>query len=510
MDTFDTSRKKIRKLSDQVITNSDLINKKINDDDRIALDNILINQLRVLDDTDDVSIDATSLSVINIDQNKLIPVNYKYWYENTFNIPSIFFPFIDFEFGFSSPIDRLFVPFVDVQVDNWDGNFYDVKGDGSKIWSGITPPSAYPEHITTHSYNTYTVTRAQIDDGLISENHTRPSWQATVEWTDSGTQYRLVSALLVGYISKHYDTSTSPCGGNTDYYIMQGAMYYDSHCQYPAGNFVNIVGQTFTVMGRKSHIYWTGTELACLYHETHQDGITKIFDLYSGLNSVMLWGTRQRKSGSVWVNDPLWGGTAQSAYYDIPTGEITSFSAVKNRYLPYWDVQRRFLFSINFHGFPVQPDLANMPIVTVFDVLPYTTITYDVNPSDYPHRVSERNGNIKSFYNATTDANGSVDPFWIRSSKTTDSEEKWMVRFAYAALRMIEATELTNVNILFWNESWWQDSGHTFYEIGDFTHTTKAIPYWNPLLENVSTRVIARARSWLYFKKTQKSTKVTS
>jgi 3-phenylpropionate/cinnamic acid dioxygenase small subunit len=520
MDTFDSAKRKMRDLYLQRGDNETLINKKVNDISNVPLDQPYLKQLRPLEDST-VLRDPDYNVFTNIDHNKLLPVNFSWWYENEFELSSKFFPFIDWQFGWSAPVDKPLQCTAEFELDDWDSTYFKVEGDGSQIWYGITPPSSYPEVAGQASYSSFVTTQERIDDESVLEHHTRPAWKTSIEWTSGGSQYKITNACLVGYVTKKYDTSSSPCGDNTDGYTMTGSMFYDSHCAFPAGNFVDVEpdGSSFEVMGRRVHEWWTvgaGDPPSCDYNTNYTDGVTKTFSL-SDMNYFVVYGVRMKKVGGYWRYDPYGGGFGYGTYHTVMAADITTMTVTQEGFYVYWDNTRRWLFAIryNYSTTPATPVPLNLPTINAYTAMPYYQIDYWVNPDDYPQRRSERLGyKTNNFQVAYVQNNGPMtDVLWIRTSKSTDKKEKWLARHAYSALRMVEASVENVLDFLNWHDVYTRvDEGYYegTYQKSSESHEIKHKSRWYTPMDAINLRVVAMARSPFYWKKTQKfNTKVS-
>lgn len=510
MNSFNTSKQKILTTYNTDKSNSISIAKKTNNTAPINLDSQLFSKTRILYDSGEVWLDVGVFTNTNIDQNRLLPVTCSYWHESTINIPQKFIPFVDWRFSFNATEDNLMVPFVELDIDDWDTNYFDISGDGNQIWKGSYPPSAYPSAVSSALYSSFVTTLSSITNGYVLESMTRPAWKITIEWTEGGNQYRIIDGALNGFRSNYYDTSASPCGGNTDRFYLTGSLWWDTHSDYPSGNFNSITGtdmKTLNVTGRQIHEYWTGTEESCNYNTDYTDGITLTLNLTSDISSLGVYGRRMRKSGSVYVYDPIGSGQGYSTYYNVPVSGIITWTPVQDKYFVYWDTNRRFLFSLtyNYTTTPASPILNNLPIS--LGSLPYDEINVLVNPDPYPKKVSERVGyTTKSFVRSYVDTNGPMDAFWIRTSKSSDTTESWMTRLAFSALRMVEATVSQPLTYWRWNDVYVPNGLLSGYELGSSSHTTIEKLRWTTPQEQVAARVVAEVRNPLYWKKTEKFT----
>ena len=494
MDTFDSIKQTIRTVFNKHNDNKTLVDKKTNDLSLVPLDLLYLQNLRNLEDTGDISEDAIQVATQNIDKNFLVPVSFVSWYTNTFNIEEKYFPFLEWQKSFSAVKDNQIVATHEFEYDDWENSF-DVYGDSDLIWKGANPPQILPTNSVTGNitHNYYTITQNRIDDGSVSLTHIKPHWLTNIYWTTGITQYRVINASLYGFLSKDYDTSASPCGGHTDYYNLYGTMWNSSY--QSVGNFVSINGNSLTVTGREFHSYHLLVGPTCTQFVDTIYNVTKTFNL-TDLTTISVYGQRQRWNGSAWISDPSNGRTK---FYDITTSEISSFSATQEDYLVYWDTYKTCLFIIPLAN-TASPSPTNLPTWAATPTgLPYTQISYQVQAKKYSDRLGAK---PKQFY-YTLQTNGSMDPFYVRLSKSTDTKQKWNVRFTFGALRLVEATEAQNLSFPLWSDIYIHNVFNTAYTLGSTSHVVDTKDRWLPLLEPINSRVIATARNPLYFKKTQ-------
>jgi len=503
---FDNQKNTLRELYNKKNTNSVEVQKKTNDDSNPTLDIPYSKITRNLIDTGNIEAVAQELYFTSIDQNQLLPVNFPYQFSADLNIASNLFPFIDWQYSFTAAIDKPLVPAFEFELDTWDSNFYRVTGDGEQIWTGVLPPTAYPAVVTQSQHSAFTTTLARIQDESVLVSHTRPAWKATVEWTEYGQTYKIVNSTLCGFYSKPYDISAAPCGTADNQSTLYGSMWWDTRCDYPAGNFENITESSMTVMGKEVKVWFTGTDEppACVQHIQNTEGVTKTFSLTS-LQSLTIYGIRMRKVGSTWQYFPYGSGSGYTGYYIVPCSGITTFTPVQENYFVYYDTDRRFLFSIgyNYQVTPYAPILNNIPVF----LKSWDKIRFEVNPSGYPARRSTRLGYKNNYFQtAWASSLGASEPVYVRLSKTKDNKEKWRVQFIYAALRLVEASEDTQVPYPGYNDEYdWSEDSET-YLLGSTSHSDVIRHTYKAPTDSISTRVIAAARSALYYKKTSKFT----
>lgn len=512
MDTFETSQKKLNKLYNSKEDNSTLIDKKVNNTNPKQLDQNFISQYPILEDTGDIPLTPVN-TVTDITQNKELPVTYTYYYNNYFNIKSEWFPFIDWSYSFRTTEDYNMLPTTNLLLDSWDSNYFKVDGDSETIWHGVTPPIAYPNVGSTRSYADFVTTQSRVVDGSLLTSHTKDAWKTTIEWSNGGSDYRIVNGLLCGFYSNQYTTSSAPCGGNTNNYILFGSLWHDNSVNMPEGTIISVDGMNITVKGYEVHNWWTGTDSppACVFHTTTTADITKTFNINSDISYLVVYGKRQRKVGSVWSYFPSGGGTGYNDYYIIYGTEITSFLATQDSIFAYWDSAKRFLFSAtyNYSFSPATITYSSTPIKTTWNNLPYTQITAQINPDDYPAPKSERLGYTETFITPTVYINNSYDPFYLRVSKSTDSNERWMATFGFGMLQMRPSVSSYDETYLNWSDIYTKNIGETAYN-ATISHLTKVKKIWFPNTDYIYARIVARARSLFYWKKTSKIGKQTS
>ena len=510
MDTFDSTKRITQQTYNNNVSDGLLIDKKINDLSSIPLDIPYFQNLQKLEDTGDVStslgetdkfyFQTFSLEVQNVDENFLMPVCYLCAYANSFEIEEKYLPFIDWQKGFSSAKDNQIVATHEFEYDDWENSF-DVYGDSDLIWKGANPPQILPTNSVTGNitHNYYTITQDRIDDGSVSITHTKPHWLTDIYWTTGITQYRVINASLYGFLSKDYDTSASPCGGHTDYYNLYGTMWSSSY--QSIGNFVSVNGNSLTVTGRELHSYYQLVGPTCTQFLDTTYNVTKTFNL-TDLSTISVYGKRQRWNGSAWISDPSNGRTK---FYDITTSKISSFSATQEDYLVYWDTYKTCLFIIPLvNGSSPSPSPTNLPTwVATPTGLPYTQISYQVEAKKF----SDRLGAKPKHFHYIIQTNGSMDPFYIRLSKSSDTKQKWSIRFNFGALRLSEATVSQNLSFPLWNDVYIHNGFDTSYILGSTSHVVDTKQRWWPALEPIYAKVVGTARNPLYFKKTQTFTK---
>lgn len=504
MDSFNTQKQKIRNLYNTNKDNNLNINKKINTVKNVNLDQNELNSSKEILNTGDLTPSVTYIYNTNIDQNKLLPVNYRYQFCETLEIPESIIPFIDFQLSFSSPGDRNLVASCQLELDSWDSSFYDISGDGNQIWKGITPPSTYPRLYSNSIYDNFTVDISRINDGSVLEAMTRPAWKCTVNWTHDGEQFKIVAGAINGFRSNYYNTSVSECGGNTNYYFLYGSLWYDTTTLLPEGDIISFTGsdfKTLNVTGVEYYQYWTGTEESCVSHHSSTSDVSKSLNLNTDIDYLYVYGTKLKLVNGRWLSYP-------SNYYLIIGSDITSIVPTQERYYTYWDAARRFLFSITQRATPV---INNLPIKTIYNNLVYNEYNILINPNDYPKRLSERTGELTHTFNQAQHYNvPTIDPFWFKSSKSTDSKELWTVNCNVAALLMTEASLLTNGTYPYWNDTYIQNMDNSGYIINTSSHSTKTRPYYSAPSKPITVKCVARARMPLNYKKTLKTSQYTT
>lgn len=511
MANFEDTPHKIRNTFEKIQKDEEALIQKENDLSKIFLSkNYIKHNNEIFDTGEIVTTPIVDFQTHHTQKGEILPAHMSYTFLGDVQMPKEMLPFLDFETRYKVPPNLKLATTTVYQTDDWDSDFYRIMGDSEKIWEGNLPPTAPYQKVQ----------QWQIDTGKVDVSHTQPAWNCSIEWTVTGTQYRMLNVQLVGFVSGQFDTSLG-CGGNQNFSAMSGSLFYDSTMAFPYGNFVDITGSTLSVRGQKQTVTWIDPGSGCASNSVLTQDFAKTFDV-SDL-TLSMYGIRQRKSGAVWVNDPANGfGQPILGIRSTAAGTITSFSATPAEdFYAYWDSDKRFLFYIFPNTLPGptfgDPVLGNLPITLGYPdmLLPYTNITFKVNPDDYPARLSER---IIARADGTTYVRGetqnimgdsSYKPMYFRTSASNDVKETYRVRVYFSGQVLAPSnTTIDNRNPRFWNDIYTQ-SGST-YAISTTDHQRKDKFIYQPASTNIWTRVRVMLKNPFYWKETKKFDKEES
>jgi len=507
MSSFETTKKKIKETNSQQIDNSNLIDNKTNDLKKINVDNLYINSSKVLFDTGNKVLEAGTIPFYNGDLNQMLPVFYGYWHEanNVYNIPENFIPFVDIQNSFVLPSDEQLITSYEVEIDKWDYDYIEVAGDSQQIWTGYRPPYRHPQNNSGTDSSLFTINQSRIDDGSVLSSHTKLHWKTSIEYTVSGIQYRIVNGTFFGLISNFYNVSSPPCGTQNNLSFMMSSVWYQTGAFSGLTNceVLSCVGSSITIKGGEFHYYSTGTEETCTRHQDLNLNITKSFNVLSDLSSITIYGKREQKIGGVWTF------VGNYNYYIISPSlghTITNFESIEENFLCYYDTNKRFLFTCvnNIGSLPT----LTLPVKTDYEGLPYTSIIIKSNNGDTPRLISERLGYIPRYFYGDL---YSSEPFWVRTSKTTDAQEAWMLKFYFTSYKLTKATKVNNTTYIVLNRTYIHNGTHDAYVIGTNVQSNKIKKRYNPIAENtIFARVIGYIKSNFYWKQTKSFTQEVS
>lgn len=496
MNTFETILRKIQELYNQSKTNAQTITQKQNSVDKTQLDPNAFKHLFFIDDTGEVPIVPSPYTGQHTTTpGVMMPAQLAYDYFKTLTVATELLPFLEFEARFSVTGNRKLTASYLLLGDTWDSDHYEVTGDGDQIWKGVGPPSAPKAKIT----------QAYIDDGRVLASHTKQAWDVSVQWTDisSGNLYRIIQGQLVAFASNKYDTSTG-CSSNQNYTILVGSLFYETTLSLNGGWFTDINYPSFSLKGEKQIHNWQVVGGVCQDVTTVTEGVSKTFDI-SELDSLTIWGARQRWNGTRWVNDPSSGITQ---YFVLVTAAstISSFTATKSNFYLFYDTTLRFLFYIFHNSTPGphfgEPVLGNLPTGLGTNPMPFTDIEWKVNPNPYPTILSARTGNMIQSW----DANNSEDPIFFRMSKSTDKQAKWKVDYFYTGHVLAPGVKTSTLTYRQWDDHYGvTGSGvSATYVLGASSHGTVDRPLYQPPTDDCTARVRVAVRPPLNWKKTDK------
>lgn len=499
MANFENTPHKIRTTYEKIEKDQKDLIQKENDLSKIFKSKNYIKNNNLIYDSGEITIQPTfDLATRHTHKGTILPGYIVYNFRGEVEMPSTMLPFLDFETRFRVTPDRTLTSMPVYYTDQWELTFYELKGDGQQIWTGITPPTAPYQKVQ----------QSQIDLGNVLQSHTQHAWKASVEWTQSGNQYRMLNVQLVGFESVHYDES-SGCDSNTNFNIINGSLFYDSTMTLPYGKFVNITGNTITLRGQRNFIEYTDPGGGCTSSSTLTEDVEHTFD--SSELTLYMYGVRQRFNGSNWVNDP----NSLPAIRTAPAGTITSFSGESTGdFYAYWDSQKRFLFYIFTNTTPGihfgEPVLGNLPVTFAYPdtLLPYTTISFKVNPDPYPVELSKRvvqrddsSTYIRGEQPNILQNNGNK-PVYFRISKSQEVE-KYQVYLSYSSAILASAnTVQSNTLPRFWNDTYTQSG--TTYTVATTDHATKDRFLYHPSSDDMFTQVRIMLKNPFYWKETKK------
>lgn len=495
--TYETLLRKVFELYQQSNKNQVVIEQKINSLAKQSLDTNLLKSIFIVDDTGEIPIvPENSSNLHNTVPGTLLPQNIAYSYEHNFTLPATLLPFLEFEGRFTPNGNRTVSAAALYNADAWDSNYFEVTGDGSKIWLGVLPPAApYAK-----------VTQAQIDAGNVSASHTKKAWNCDVYWTETSpsvVNYRMLGGQLVGFTSPAYNTS-SGCGGNTNASVLDGSLFFDTDFNLltatKPGTIDNISGNSMDVHGTETVSTWFNPGTGCANFVTTNSNVSKTLDATT--STLFVLGLRQKQVGATWVYDP--DTIFHAGVFGVRiVRNATSFVATPSDFYAYFDTTLRFLFYIFNNTTPGphlgEPVLGNLPTTVGISPLPFTTIEFKVNPGDYPHTRFSRTGTYAPTYlNSDT-----YDPMFYRKSKSTDTQEVWGVIFNYQGVVIAPANDNFSPSTYYqWDDTYTQ-SGAT-YAINTTSHGTVTRPNYYPTHEDMTARTRVAIRNPLYWKQTSK------
>lgn len=425
--SFKTLRHKIKNIFNQTQINLNELDKKSNDFERLQK-NININKKKkVLYDSDWFDIDVfDNPTLIDIDNNLYAYiVKSFYGVDDGSTIENVEY-FLSLNYGLEQIIDipEKYLPFIESTVlvkqkpnfnfygaslhdyNTWDtiNSYYRIKGDSTLIYQGFSPDNNF--HTEDERIN-----------GDFSSSLCGKWFNGTLKYNIGGDFYELTNSYITS-VGTIWDVV--PLGGHPGYYSYKG-----------------ISGMYAIDSISSSSVIGTGTYyVITAYEDEYGQPQTSVVSTKNITMQAPLFvdNTSIKVSGNLYKNGVYQGNYSYLSPLNVNfIGTIGSGTATLISFSYTWNEKWRIFYSAKrarafiFYNYHETPQM--FPTTSLYETgtLPYTKITVEKNPDDYPEETTESN-----FANSSE-----VKPLF---AKITDKKFKIYMRgtLVYSELAMEE------------------------------------------------------------------------
>ena len=397
-------------------------------------------------------------------EGTVLPFNVQFMFQKDWNIPKQYLSYI-------KPVIMIDSISTDIKIHGitprltywkWKSNYKEINGDSELLYKGYEV--GYDKY--------YTYSEDNIDNGNILSSHTSNWYKATIEWIQNdGIERKIVNGLIswinISYNFSHtiYDSEES---SYWNYYYFSGGAFDDL-------SSTNMIGQ-----GLWSHNWWEGSGSSpnvvwTVQNESEKNKQQTINILGNASTQITLKGSYYEKESGEWVYKGIlektaYHGLAYAPPSDNPDFMITSFSVQRDKntndkylYRLWYSVKRARYFSAYDDSTWI---LNNFPISTDYEggILPYTNITYNVNPDPYP--IEEYPGWEQKGIDYKASTNNSL--VWIKTSLGTEDtlESSIHDRYGIKLTGNIYCTASAHYNLgttTYWVNELYDNDGSSYF-----------------------------------------------
>jgi len=389
-----TRKHKVKNLLyDPQIKNKLELDRKENIFDKQYINNDLLKVPKILYDSDWVLAEwtegiPTSSVYITADEfsdkeGTELPLNINYDFQKEWRIPQEYLPFVKPTIMIDpiTPDLKIYGMIPRLTYWQWKSNYKQIKGDSTLIYKGYNVGS---------QFSTYP--QSDITDNNILEDLTSKWYKAEIEWTQNdGIERKIVDGWIT-YINISYNFTHTVYLGET---CLNWNYEYFSVPAFDSLSDNSVNGQ-----GNWGESMWVGSGTPPSHIWTHnsnsEKNVIKTVDIL-GTNSTQIFakGSYYEKEAGDWVYKGIqekWAfhGLAYSPPSDNPAFEITRLVITRAENTSGEDLFRLWYSDKRARYFSGYDDfswlLQNTPEDSDYETgtLPYTKLTYEVNPEPYP------------------------------------------------------------------------------------------------------------------------------
>jgi len=285
------------------------------------------------------------------------PSQITYRFNQFMDIPEQFLPYVETDILVKSYPTATFLQGEVFNYYSWKDKYTQLKGDSTLLYKGYDPPNNEADEYTTE----------EINSGITTPSLTSKYFEGEVEYTIGGDNYRIVGKVdrMTAYYNVVYVPEVDDynydyfynCFGFTDLngstFRGRGTHLNITWVESPPGNWTQVgtttknVLQTVPVDEDTTYMRWFGTK--------YKNGVQQS----GGIHTIVTSGT--------------FGGNATLTSLDV--------DYLQNNRIFYSDKwARQLLVNTSTRVY------INTPSTNDYEtaILPYTNLTYEVNPNDFP------------------------------------------------------------------------------------------------------------------------------
>ena len=500
MSKFSTNKKKIQKIWEVNAETENELKIKENEVRRFFTDRYKFKQQKNIYDSGWIAkAPVASDSVRNVTIGQALSETVILDEAIDITIPENMLPFINISLMTKTIPEVQAMGFMSYFQEGWQAdNYVEIYGNGSLIYKGSSPV-VYQKH-----------SQSSLDNGDFQESYTKKVYNATIEYTNMGAEYKIVGTLNKVIIRKNTGTG---CGGGQEYdeWICSIDPGYVDSKNY--AKFFDVDSTMIDFNTQKKEVRWITnphcppgdpcTQTSLLYDNGGIGyHVMKTFASADREYHKMTSATKYKKIGGNWVSQGSGNFEIDTEIGHVITLRSFSFSG----YWLFYSPDTYYLFGIKdvvpreYEGVNKKKELSNLPQ----DPNRYWDyILFKRNPGTYP-------GKTQALVNSV----GRKQTLFFRTSKSTEIVERYKLfiqgTIVFSALSSVknpppaQKTSGDDRQVVEYSDTYINEKQSGACYLPSENHTLKNRNYFGSAKEDIEYRIKIDLVNPLYWKEIRK------